>query len=174
MPWRFSFLQVAICGDKERMNTLVGIIFSTCAPVLQYFPPTWGIFYQALLRNLLSGSSLRPRLFYSPSVFPFPTFPPLVLSISAYYIAPFLQLYACPDLPHTHSSYLLFILLFHFSSKCCFHYLTILSLHNLYKLTLVPVSLLNVSPKVQITKSNGLFSKLNLDLDRIGHYWPSK
>lgn len=122
------------------------------------------------LRNLLSGSSLRPRFFYSPSVFPFPTFPALVLSISAYYVAPFLQLDACPDLPHTHSSYLLFILLFHFSSKCCFHYLTILSLHNLYKLTLVPVSLLNVFPKVQITKSSGLFSKLNLDLDRIGHY----
>lgn len=109
-----------------RMNqTLLGVIFSPCAPGLSSLPPTWGTFPQAPLA--------------SPKAIPSPP-PPSVATVSVH---------VCLHFPHAHPS-LLCVLLFHFSSKYCFFYLVS---HSLWfcRLTLVPVFLMCFSKGYQLS-----------------------
>lgn len=119
---------------------------------------------------------LRPWLFYFLLCLPLPCLlPPLwcFLFLPVFIWHHFPSTYLCAQILCSHPSYLWSILLFSFSRKYSFSSFAIHPPHNLYKLISLCLSAKNVFPEVQITKSSGLFSKLSLVLNRIGHL-PSK
>ena len=114
----------------------------------------------------------RPWLLYFLLCLPLPCLSssPLMLSTSAcLHWHHFPSTYVCAQILCSHPSCLWSILLFIFSRKYSFHSLAIHPPHNLYKLISPCLYAKNVFPEVQITKSSGLFSKLSLVLNRIGH-----
>lgn len=138
--WRFSSSPGDICKGEEWR-----LLASSPKTMVTLFPS-------------LSPSSLP---FFLPSdVFYFCLSP----------LAPFsFHLCVCPYSLLPSPSCLWSILLFIFSRRYSFHSLAIHPPHNLYKLISPCLSAKNVFPEVQITKSSGLFSKLSLVLNRIGH-----
>lgn len=134
---RFSFI-AETCLWRSRMNECSSFVHQS-----------YNTFFQSEDSSIrLPKHSLRPWLLYSLFCLPCPCLSP---SDVFYFSLSTLTLFLQPSCLHNpspdpYSSYLLFSLLFNFFSKCCFHYFVIHSLHNLYKLTLVPVFLLSVVP----------------------------
>lgn len=122
--------------------------------------------------RLLASSPKTMVILFPSLVSLFPAFlPPLwcFLFLPVFHWHHFPATYLCAQILCSHPSCLWSILLFSFSRKYSFSSLALHPPHNLYKLISLCLSAKNVFPEVQITKSSGLFSKLSLALNRIGH-----